>query len=189
MRQDMLTQNVDESNLREKVIQNLKKIDNKQHQQIYHEVLKKHNLKYSKNQNGIFLNLEDVSTDIVRELHNYINLLSETEMTVKRDAMLNTATTTTTTKDVSNGYLDSTPKPVPQLDNKCSQYNECEKVILENMQSVHVDVRNTLTALEKERALSHRKISQNKFLAAKKKFSKPTVMDTRNTCNELMLDM
>lgn len=189
MRQDPLTQNVDESNLREKVIQNLKKIDNKQHHQIYHEVLRKHNLKYSKNQNGIFLNLEDVSFDIVRELHNYINLLSETEMTTKRDGMLNTPTMKTTVDDISNDIVHSTLKPVPQLDTKCSQYNECEKVILENIQSDHVDVKNTLTALEKERASSHRKISQNRFLAAKKKFSKPIVMDTRNTCNELTLDV
>ena len=184
MLQDTSTQSLDESNLREKVIQNLKKIDSKQHQQIYHEVLKKHNLKYSKNQNGIFLNLEDVSTDIVKELHNYISLLSETELSTKRGILLNTII-----KDGKNDNLDSIPKVVSQLDNKFTNCcNECEQVITDNVKNVDLDVKTILTTLEKERSLSHRKISQNKFLTAKKKFSKPVVSDTRNTCNELTLD-
>lgn len=183
MHQNTSTQNLDESNVRDRVIQNLKKIDSKQHKQIYHEVLKKHNLKYSKNQNGIFLNLEDVSIDIVRELYNYINLLSETELSTKRDIMLKTII-----KDGMNETNNSTPKSTSQLENKYTHCNECEQVIVDNIKTKHVDVKAILTTLEKERSSCHRKISQNKFLTAKKKFSKPIVIDTKNTCNELTLD-
>lgn len=184
MRQDMSTQYIDELNLREKTIQNLKNIDSKQHQQIYHEVLKKHNLKYSKNQNGIFFNLEDVSTDIVRELHDYINLLIETESKSKKDVLFKSIL-----KDDARDNLDSPPTKVLQLDNRCTLFNECEQVIVENMKNEQVDVKNILLTLEKERSLGNRKISQNKYLVAKKRFSKPTLLDTRNTYNELVLDV
>lgn len=175
-----------EKMLREKVIINFKKINPKHHNIMYNEVLKKHNLAHSKNQNGLFFNMNDIPIDIVREMSNYLKLLCETENNNNQELLHNIGERDTefenTTLFVNNTLNINNRQNV-------NNHEECEKVIQSTISDVDSwDVKTILATLEKDKT-NHRKISQNKFLMAKKKFSKQFIADTRNTCNELKKDL
>lgn len=177
---------VDETNLREKVILNLKKIDPKHHNRVYNEILKKHNLRYSKNQNGIFFNMEDISIDVIRELHNYIHFLCKTELKNNHE-QFNYVGEREFDVDKKKGS-GANVKTEHNNNTTTSNNDECEQVINSVSNNTdYCDVKTILSTLEKDKT-SHRKISQNKFLMAKKKFSKQFIADTRNICNELKSD-
>jgi len=69
-------------------IQNIKKIRDKiesinsiQHKSIF-RIFKKHNVQYSENKNGIFINLSEVNENILKEINNYLNYLQKQEQVI-----------------------------------------------------------------------------------------------------------
>jgi hypothetical protein len=173
--------------IREKILQNLKQLDVKHHDRIYHEVLKKYRLKHTINSNGFFFNLEEINNDILMELNNYIKIIVDMESTNKHQ-MVNSMFL----KQSPNHepFVASIASTVENVDTNLTnnQYDECELVIKMNAPTIDINVvKSTIWMVEKEK-LNNRKVSQNKFLVAKKKYSKHIVIDDRNLCHELEMD-
>jgi uncharacterized protein (UPF0332 family) len=65
--------------LREKI----ESIDVKQHSCIFN-IFKKYNVQFSENKNGIFINLSEVNSDILKEVSYYLNYLQKQEQVINK---------------------------------------------------------------------------------------------------------
>lgn len=45
-------------------------------------IFKENNIKFSENRNGIFINMSELSEDILNELRNYVNYVQKQEITI-----------------------------------------------------------------------------------------------------------
>ena len=50
----------------------------------FFEIFKKHNVKYSENRNGIFINMSSLDTNIVNEIEEYIFYINKQEETLNK---------------------------------------------------------------------------------------------------------
>lgn len=55
-------------------------IDEFHHKKIF-DIIKKHNMNYSKNKNGIFVNMNTLSDDVLKELKEYLKYINKQEET------------------------------------------------------------------------------------------------------------
>lgn len=62
----------------------IEKMDISKHIEIL-KILKKHDIEYSENNNGIFVNLTDISDDIIKEIQTYIKYLDTQEKYIAED--------------------------------------------------------------------------------------------------------
>tara|TARA_B100001059_G_scaffold236774_1_gene290178 strand:- start:9825 stop:10166 length:342 start_codon:yes stop_codon:yes gene_type:complete len=69
--------NIDELKNLRNLIDN---IDEFHHKKIF-EIIKKYNMNYSKNKNGIFINMNNLSKSVLDELNNYLLYINKQEKT------------------------------------------------------------------------------------------------------------
>ena len=50
----------------------------------FFEIFKKHNVKYSENRNGIFINMSSLDTNIINEIEEYIFYINKQEETLNK---------------------------------------------------------------------------------------------------------
>lgn len=160
------------------IIDKIKKLDPSLHQDIYN-ILKKYQLNSTTNNNGIFFNMEDIHADILNELVDYLEQSQISKDTEERDELQDLNTTPTTFKETTN--------PSERRNAKASLVEECQNVV--NGLSPHVDINvaSVLATLEKEKYdLSAKKTAINMFSAAKKKYSKPIVSDSKCANSDIL---
>lgn len=60
---------------KKQILSEIDKMSKENHEDIYN-VIKKHDIKHTKNNNGIFINLSDVNEDCLNELIKYIKFIN-----------------------------------------------------------------------------------------------------------------
>ena len=78
-----INENINYKNL-EKLQKNIEKLDSNQHLQIG-KILYKHNIKLTQNNNGIFVNLNNLSQDIIDILWKYLEFINNQEEYINKD--------------------------------------------------------------------------------------------------------
>lgn len=173
----------------------ISKLSSTTHYYIF-EVLKKNNVHYSMNNNGVFINFENMPEHVVKNIEDIINIHGNRTPNLSVVATLDT--TQEDLKKQAKGkepYVES-PEPlvatVP-LENQasCSKtvpklpiytiYDECQRAIKESAPDddpAKADVRQIWNNFEKEKHNS-KKSSVNTFLNAKKKYSRQVITETK----------
>lgn len=80
---DNINENINYKNL-EKLQKHIEKLDSDHHLQIG-KILYKHDIKLTQNNNGIFVNLNNLSQDIIDLLWKYLEFINNQEKYINRD--------------------------------------------------------------------------------------------------------
>lgn len=161
------------------IIDKIKKLDPSLHQDIYN-ILKKYELNSTTNNNGIFFNMEDINSDILSELVDYLEQSQLSKDTEERDELhdLNVA---------SNACGEITAHQCENKITKVSLTEECQQVVDGLSVSTSINVASVLSGLEKEKHdLINKKTAINIFSAAKKKYSKPVVSESKCANSDIL---
>lgn len=65
------------------ILKNRDKLSSEQQSEVY-KIIMEHNISHTKNKNGVFINLDDVTDAKLTELHNYINFSIITNNKLKK---------------------------------------------------------------------------------------------------------
>lgn len=77
-------ENINNYKILEKLHKNIEKLDSEHHLQIA-KILYKHNIKLTQNNNGIFVNLNNLSQDIINLLWKYLEFINNQEKYINED--------------------------------------------------------------------------------------------------------
>ena len=148
----------------------IKKLDNSLHQDVFN-ILKKYKLNSTKNNNGIFFNMEDINEDIVHELNEYLEN-SQVSKSIERNDDLNDL-------NIQNTHVEES-NIIPHVIEikKKSLIEECQQIVDNLQPHVNIVSSNIIYALDKDKQIT-KKTSVNIFSAAKKKYSKPVLSDSK----------
>ena len=143
------------------IIENIKNLNNNQHLDIFH-IIKKQNINYSQNNNGTFIDMNNLEEITINEIRKYLNVLeiNNKENQVKDNLL-----------DHNNNNFIKIKKDfkIEQIENK-----ESNEII---------------NQIEKDKIKCIKKHDQNKFLIAKKKYSKQFSTEKKDICEKLELDL
>ena len=144
-----------------KIIDSVKILNNNQHLDIFH-IIKKQNINYSQNNNGTFIDMNNLEENTINEIKNYLDVLeiNNKENQVKDNLIQ---------KDKN---IIKTKKKDIKIEN------------IENKESVEI-----INIIEKDKIKNIKKNEQNKFLTAKKKYSKQFSTEKKDICERLELDL
>lgn len=138
--------------------ENVKVLDVTHHIELFH-ILNRHRIHYSQNTNGVFIDMNDVNTSLLQELENYVSFAQNHPSNLDL-------------KDLPNDIKGT--KPLSE--NETSEVSIKEDVII-----VSNPVESTKDVLlEKEKQSKQNKKNENKFIAAKKKYSKQVLTETKD---------
>lgn len=162
------------------IIDRVNSLDCFHHTDIYN-ILKKYNLKFSKNNNGFFFDFESVSDDAIEELFQYFEV-NEQRKNATLNVNENSDTETVLEKDKEiNDEINDEIKKSQKDSKKNYSFQECVNtingVILPN--ETKLNVSTIWTQIEKDKTYIVKKNSLNKFNVAKKKFSKQFCLEIK----------
>lgn len=161
------------------IIDKIKKLDPSLHQDIYN-ILKKYELNSTTNNNGIFFNMEDIDADILSELTEYLEQSQLSKETEERDELHDLNLT-------PKACGEQTAHPCENKITKVSLVEECQQVVDGLSPPANINVASVLSGLEKEKHdLTNKKTAINVFSAAKKKYSKPVVSESKCANSEIL---
>ena len=160
------------------IIDKIKKLDPSLHQDIYN-ILKKYQMNSTTNNNGIFFDMEDIDGDILNELADYLEQSQISKDTEDRDELQDLNTVRTSVEETANHSERINPK--------VSLVEECQKLVHGLSPAVDINVPSVLANLEKEKYdLSAKKTAITIFSAAKKKYSKPVLSESKCANNAIL---
>ena len=166
------------------IIDRVNSLDCFHHTDIYN-ILKKYNLKFSKNNNGFFFDFESVSDEAIEELFQYFEVNEQ-----RKNATTNICNEIYEAEDLSesnnneknenNNNVKDTTKALKEA-KKNSSFLECvsmiDHIILPTESKPNVST--IWSQIDKDKTYIVKKNSLNKFNVAKKKFSKQFCIDTK----------
>jgi hypothetical protein len=160
------------------IIDKIRKLNTSLHYDIY-TILKKYELNSTKNNNGIFFNLEDVNDTIIDELNDYLEQSQHVNEHEKNDELINLNESVVC---ASNDKLDTlNVKP------KITMQHECQNIVDSLSPKHDVNAIHILNTLEKEKhELINKRTAINVFSAVKKKYSKPIISEYKYSNNEIL---
>jgi len=158
------------------IIDKIKKLDNSLHHDVY-TILKKYELNSTKNNNGIFFDMEEINLDIIDELNAYLEHSHNSKEIEDVDELIDI----NTTELCENETLPPEQKPKP-----VSLLEECQQVVDELKPSTDINVSHILSTLDKEKIANSKKTAINIFSAAKKKYSKPVLSESRCAYRDIL---
>lgn len=144
--------------------ENVKVLDVTHHIELFH-ILSRHRIHYSQNTNGVFIDMNDVNTSLLQELENYVSFAQNhpSNLDIKDK----------TSNDIKENDINDT-KLLPQ--------NETINLSIQNDIIVGSNPLESTkdVLLEKEKQSKQNKKNENKFIAAKKKYSKQVLTETKD---------
>lgn len=170
-------------------VEKVKTMSQDVHLEIYN-ILKKHNLKYSQNKNGFFFDIEKVDDILFDEIIHYMRCLKMKEKNENNNQgvtfeQFDKEKNVNINNHIKHKYDDCSTKKsiletlISDIDEECKKSNVVEKTTIENL----------INSMEKEKTKNQKKTSMNKFLTAKKKYSKQLVTnDLKITDDYLSLE-
>jgi hypothetical protein len=174
----------------------LKQVDSKYHYDIF-IILKKYDIKYTRNNNGIFLYIDQIDQSILDEVYNYLNmsaLYSKTnfDMTHNPHTSICDSQDIDTIEQCKPENIDKNMKHQKQVKTVTSKSlnEECENIVKNVMNDDTLKVSKILHDIEKDKCYIHKNTAVNKFSLAKKKYAKQviTTNEHHDICNILNLD-
>ena len=123
-----------------KIIDSIKTLNNNQHLDIFH-IIKKQNINYSQNNNGTFIDMNNLEDNIINEITNYLNVL---EINNKEN-------------QVKDNLIEDNKNTIKIKKKDIKIENS------ENKESIEI-----INIIEKDKVKHIKKNEQNKFLTAKK---------------------
>ena len=134
----------------------IKDLDCIHHIELFH-ILNRHNVKYSQNTNGIFIDMNEIDDILLQEFENYVSFAQNHPSTIDKNKII-------IKEEINeiNNYDEN------DIDNKTSSYNQTNLEISKD------------TIIEKDIKSKQSKKNENKFIAAKKKYSKQILTETKD---------
>jgi hypothetical protein len=174
------------------IIDRVNSLDCFHHTDIYN-ILKKYNLKFSKNNNGFFFDFESVSDEAIEELFQYFEVNEQrkhaTTNICNEMSEIEVLSEDNIDENNENNKVKDTTKAQKEAKKNCS-FQECvlmiDHIILPNESRPNVST--IWSQIEKDKTYIVKKNSLNKFNVAKKKFSKQFCLDTKRQHVMEMLD-
>jgi alpha-galactosidase/6-phospho-beta-glucosidase family protein len=163
------------------IIERVNSLDCFHHTDIYN-ILKKYNLKFSKNNNGFFFDFENVSDEAINELFQYfeVNEQRKNATSNMRSEIETENENNVDEKHANNNEVKDTTKSQKES-KKNSTFQECVNMIDGVMLPTEprLNVSTIWSQIEKDKTYIVKKNSLNKFNVAKKKFSKQFCVDIK----------
>jgi hypothetical protein len=172
----------------------LKQVDSKYHYDIF-IILKKYDIKYTRNSNGIFFNMDQIDQSILDEVYNYLNMstlysknnsnltqISHSSISESRDIDM-IEQYKFKNKNENREHEDKVKKVTSKSLNE-----ECENIVKNVINDDTLKVSKILNDIEKDKSYIHKKTAVNKFSVAKKKYAKQVITTTEQHELSNMLD-
>ena len=172
----------------------LKQVDSKYHYDVF-IILKKYDIKYTRNNNGIFFNMDQIDERILDEVYNYLNM-SALYSNKKIDLTQKSHTSISDLCDIDmieRCKLENKDQNIEHeekmkaLTSK-SLNDECENIVKNVINDDTLKVSKILHDIEKDKSYIHKKTAVNKFSVAKKKYAKQVITTTDHNELSNMLD-
>jgi hypothetical protein len=162
----------------------LKQVDSKYHYDIF-IILKKYDIKYTRNSNGIFFNMDQIDQSILDEVYNYLNMSalyckSNSNLKQKSNASISDSRDIFTIEQCKPENKDEDiehEEKVKKVTSK-SLNDECENIVRNVINDDTLKVSKILNDIEKDKSYIHKKTAVNKFSVAKKKYAKQIITTT-----------
>jgi hypothetical protein len=162
----------------------LKQVDSKYHYDIF-IILKKYDIKYTRNSNGIFFNMDQIDQNILDEVYNYLNMST---LYSKNNSNLMQISNSSISESLDIDMIEQY-KPKNKDDDReheekvkkvtCKNLNEeCENIVKNVINDDTLKVSKILNEIEKDKSYIHKKTAVNKFSVAKKKYAKQVITTT-----------
>lgn len=167
------------------LINTLKQVDTKYHYDIFH-ILKKYDIKYTKNNNGFFFNMDQIDQSILDEVYNYLEMCALYNNKKETTGDHNSLTCDSEVRNIDFVEKLEDRKNNDEVDNdeivkKCNNKTlneECENIVKNVINDDTLKVSKILHEIEKEKSFIHKKTAINKFSVAKKKYAKQVITNT-----------
>jgi hypothetical protein len=155
------------------LVNTLKQIDTKYHYDIF-LILKKYDIQYTKNSNGIFFSLEQIDESILKEIENYlqISVVCTDDKQEKLSVEKGDSYLQMTTEDPNEDPKNENNKAISS---RYSGNEECENIIKDVLKDDKIKVSKILQDIEKDKHNINKKTAVNKFSMAKKKYAKQNI--------------
>lgn len=163
----------------------LKQIDSKYHYDVF-IILKKYDIKYTRNSNGIFFNMDQIDQSILEDVYNYLNMSA---LYSKNNSNLTQISHTSSISDSRD--IDMIEQYKPESEDENREYgekvkkvtsktlnDECENIVKNVINDDTLKVSKILNDIEKDKSCIQKKTAVNKFSVAKKKYAKQVITTT-----------
>lgn len=164
----------------------LKNVHSRYHYDIF-IILKKYDIKYTRNNNGIFFDVDQIDQSILDELYNYMSALNsntDTDSTHQSEYMSHLISTDLVKDNTSeeNKHVNENNEREEKVNKVTSKSlnEECENIVKNVMNDDTLKVSKILHDIEKEKNYINKKTAINKFSVAKKKYAKQVITATEN---------
>lgn len=142
------------------------------------DILKKNNIHYSMNNNGVFINFENIPNNVVIDVQDVIKLNYIKHVDKQDD--INMIKQKENLDTTNHNIHENKTYNLCETSSLSSMYNECKKTIEETAEidGVKNNIQHIWNTFEKDKQ-SSKKISVNTFSNAKKKYSRQIITDTK----------
>ena len=156
------------------LVNTLKQIDAKYHYDIF-LILKKYDIQYTKNNNGIFFSLEQIDESILNEIENYLQIsVVYTDDKQEQLSFEKVDSDLLMTKE-DDENKDDKNEQFKAISSRYSGNDECENIIKDVLMDDKIKVSKILQDIEKDKHNINKKNAVNKFSMAKKKYAKQSI--------------
>ena len=156
----------------------LKQIDRKLQYDIF-IILKKYDIQYTRNNNGIFFNLENIDENILDEIYRYLEFSTLHTNTIQQNTYVQLDSIGKNDNEVDNRLIITNEiEEYTDKTKKCTSktlYDECEYIVKNVLNDNKTKVIRILHDIEKEKSCISKKTAINKFSVAKKKYAKQVI--------------
>ena len=164
---------MDKDNLgkKKKLVEKVKKLKTTEHKEIFF-ILSKKNIVYSKNNNGIFINLKDVNDDVLDEIINFVDFSFRNNKeldTYEKDKLI-----LKDTNKFENSQDDCSDSHLILYKNEKKMIEDENNLIL-NIFEKSEKVKKISKKISEENQISYKKKVSCRYNTARKKYSKPII--------------
>jgi hypothetical protein len=157
------------NNRKKDIVEAIQCLSKSDHNTVFH-IFKKHNVNYSQNVNGVFINMKLLSSEVLDDIDLYLQALKESKQKMDQIVSRNDASSEATTSFSDPLGFILTETEEARCDPSGQDMNTMTLVDKSTVQTFCENIKH-------EQAVS--KKSQNKFLAAKKRFARPYLTETK----------
>lgn len=165
------------------IIEKIKQIKSAYHYDVL-TILNKYDIKHSKNKNGFFFDLSDISPVIVDEINEFLKSCDVRESLFANsydedtEPYLNNPDSALTNLNKDNNVMLTQINKISIPSPLCLR-EECKQIVETISDLSKSNIESILAQVEKDKTMNSKKYSINKFTVAKKKYGKQVINDTK----------
>tara|TARA_B110000261_G_C13084443_1_gene357212 strand:+ start:2187 stop:2714 length:528 start_codon:yes stop_codon:yes gene_type:complete len=161
------------------LIDKIDKLAYSEHHDIFN-ILRTHNLNYSKNNNGCFFDFQKLDEAVLQELSEYIQNIEKQSQTINDKKCVDDMN-----KQIDEELVKENNDNDKKLINTSTLTEECTGILIKLNIENEIELDPLINMIEKDKCLHKRGIT-NRFTMAKKKYSKPVVIESKYTLSDLL---